>query len=112
VTRTLTLNVRAGVALSVFPHETSVGQEIFFRGRLLAGPVPLDGKQLVLEARSPGGAWIEFQVIRTGSRGRYHAAYRFRLPGPADYQFRALSEAESDYPFATGSSNVVRVHER
>jgi hypothetical protein len=66
----------------------------------------------VLEARSPGGAWIEFSVIRTGPRGRFHGSYRFRFPGPADYQFRAVSEPESDYPFAAGSSNVVGVHER
>ena len=78
----------------------------------LAGPIPPAGKQLVLEARSPGGAWIEFNVIRTGPRGHFRAVYRFRFPGPADYQFRALSEAESDYPFAAGASNVVGVHER
>jgi hypothetical protein len=103
--------VRAGVALGVSPHTTSVGQQIFFSGRLLGGPVPPAGKQLVLEARSPGGAWIEFNVVRSGAHGRFHASYRFRFPGPADYQFRALSEPESDYPFAAGASNVVGVHE-
>jgi hypothetical protein len=111
-TRALQLSVRAGVALGVSPHTTSVGHEIFFNGRLLAGPVPPDGKQLVLEARSPGGGWIEFNLVRSGPRGRFHAAYRFRFPGPADYQFRAVSESESDYPFAAGASNVVGVHER
>jgi hypothetical protein len=108
----LELNVRAGIAVGVSPQTTSVGQEIFFHGRLLAGPVPTAGKQLVLEARSPGGGWIEFKVIRTAPRGRFRATYRFRFPGPADYQFRAVSEPESDYPFAGGASNVVRVHER
>jgi hypothetical protein len=28
------------------------------------------------------------------------------------YQFRVLCEAEADYPFAAGSSNVVGVYER
>ena len=74
--------------------------------------MPPVGKQLVLEARSPGGPWIEFQVIRTNARGRFRASYRFKFPGPADYQFRAVSEPESDYPYATGASNVVAVHER
>ena len=111
-TRTLTLKVRAGIALSVSPHTTSVGRSIFFRGRLRGGPIPPGGKQLVLEARSPGSAWIEFKVVRTDARGRYRAAYRFKFPGPADYRFRARSEAESDYPFAAGSSNVVGVRER
>jgi hypothetical protein len=110
--RTLGLNVRAGIALGVAPQTASVGHEILFHGRLRAGPIPPAGKQLVLEARSSGGGWIEFKVIRTGPRGRFHAAYRFRFPGPADYQFRAVSEPESDYPFAAGASNVVRVHER
>jgi hypothetical protein len=112
LTRSLVLSVRAGVAMTVSPRTTSVGHEIVFHGRLLGGPVPPAGKQLVLEARSPGGAWIEFSVIRTGPRGRFHGSYRFRFPGPADYQFRAVSEPESDYPFAAGSSNVIGVHER
>jgi hypothetical protein len=111
-TGTLALVVHAGVALSVQPHTTSVGRSIHFSGRLLAGPVPREGKQLVLEARSPGGPWLEFDVVRSGVRGRFHASYRFKFPGPADYQFRALSEPESDYPFAAGASNVVAVHER
>jgi hypothetical protein len=111
-TATLTLSVRAGVALSVAPHTTSVGRSIRFSGRLLGGPVPAGGKPLVLEARSPGGAWLEFDVIRSDARGRFHAGYRFKFPGPADYQFRVLCEAEADYPFATGASNVVGVFER
>jgi hypothetical protein len=112
VVRTLRLGVRAGVALGVSPHTTSVGGTIFFRGRLRGGPVPPSGKQLVLEARSPGSAWIEFDVVRSDARGRYRASYRFKFAGPADYSFRARSEPESDYPFEAGASNVVAVHER
>jgi hypothetical protein len=111
-TRRLTLTVRAGMTLTISPRTASVGRSIFFRGRLRGGPIPADGKQLVLEARSPGGPWIEFDVIRTDSRGRYHGSYRFKFPGPANYQFRVLSEPESDYPFAAGSSDVVGVQER
>jgi hypothetical protein len=112
VTRTLRLTVRAGIALSVSPHTTSVGRSILFRGRLLGGPVPPSGKQLVLEARSPGSSWIEFDVVRTNARGRYHASYRFKFAGPASYTFRVRCEPESDYPFAAGASNVVAVYER
>jgi hypothetical protein len=111
-TRTLTLNVRAGVVLRVAPRTASVGRSIFFHGRLRGGPVPPDGKQLVLEARSPGGQWLEFRVVRTNAHGRFSASYTFRFPGPARYQFRALSEPESDYPFAAGTSNAVAVRER
>jgi hypothetical protein len=111
-TSTLRLSVRAGIALSVSPHQAHVGSTISFRGRLRGGLVPATGKQLVLEARSPGSPWIEFKVVRTNARGRFHAAYRFKFAGPADYAFRARSEPEADYPFAAGASDVVAVHER
>jgi hypothetical protein len=111
-TRTLTLSVRAGVRLSVAPHTTSVGRSIFLKGVLEGTPLPVGGKQLVLEARSSGGKWIEFATISTGTKGRYRASHRFTFPGPASYQFRVLCKQEADFPFATGSSNVVRVRER
>jgi hypothetical protein len=111
-TRTLTLGVRAGVTLSVAPRVTSVGRSIFFKGVLRGAPLPVGGKQLVLEARSPGGAWMEFDVIRSGAHGRYRASYRFKFPGPARYQFRVLSKQEADFPFLGATSNVVGVAER
>lgn len=111
-TRTLGLIVRAEVRLRVSPHATSVGRSIHFTGALLGGPIPRGGKQVVLEARSPGGTWIEFDVVRTSRKGRFRDFYTFKFPGPVDYRFRALSEGEADFPYATGASNVVRVHER
>ncbi|MEA2313539.1 MAG: hypothetical protein QOI03_231 [Solirubrobacteraceae bacterium] len=111
-TRSLTLAVRAGVSMKISPHTASVGHRITFSGRLLGMPIPRGGKQLVLEARSGGGSWIQFHVIRTDSHGRLRATYRFRLPGPAVYQFRVHSEVEADYPYASGDSNTVTVHER
>jgi hypothetical protein len=110
-TGTLTLRVRAAIALRVSPRTARVGSRIRFEGYLRGGPVPGEGKQLVLEARSPGGPWIEFQVVRTSSRGAFHASYRFKFPGPAVYQFRVRSEPESDYPYAAGASNRVTVQE-
>lgn len=112
VAQTLALSVKAGVRLSVAPHVTSVGRSIFFKGVLEGAPLPAGGKQLVLEARSPGGAWIEFDVIRTGAKGRYRANYRFKFPGPARYQFRVLSKYEADFPFSEAPSNMVGVRER
>jgi FlaG/FlaF family flagellin (archaellin) len=112
VTETLTLSVRAGVTLQIAPRVSSVGRSIHFSGRLRGGPVPRGGKLLVLEARSPGGTWLEFDVVRSDARGVYRASYRFKFPGPANYQFRVVCEAEADYPFATGSSRVVGVFER
>ncbi len=111
-TALLALTVKAGLRLTISPPRTSPGGRIYFNGRLLGGPVPPSGKLLVLEARSGGGRWIKFEVVRSGPRGRYHASYRFRFPGPARYQFRVLSEPEADYPYGVGASNVVAVYER
>ncbi len=111
-TGTLTLKVRAAVALRITPRIATVGESIYFNGRLRGRPIPASGKQLVLEARSPGGSWIEFKVVRTDLKGRYRASYRFKFPGPAYYQFRVVCEPESDYPYAGGSSRVVAVRER
>jgi hypothetical protein len=112
VAHTLSLKVRPAIALRVSPHTTSVGHRIRFDGQLSGGPIPRGGKQLVLEAGSPGSRWIEFKVVRTDTHGNFHASYRFKFPGPVIYRFRARSEPESDFPFAGGSSNVVAVRER
>jgi hypothetical protein len=108
----LELTVPARLTLRVTPRTSHAGGTIAFAGTLLGAPLPRGGKQLVLEARSPGAPWRQFQVLSTAARGRYRATYRFRLPGPIVYQFRAVSRLEADFPFATGSSNVVRVRER
>ncbi len=110
--RTLTLTVPAALPLRIAPRTVPSEGAIRFSGRLLGGPLPAGGKQLVLEARAPGGRWLEFHVIRTGAHGRFAFLYRFRLPGPARYQFRVLCEPEADFPFAAGASNVVGVFER
>lgn len=107
----LTLRVHAGIALLVEPHVTSVGHSIYFSGVVHGAPIPPGGKQLVLEASS-GGEWIEFHTIRTDSRGRYRASYRFKFSGPVTYRFRATSRYEADFPYLDGSSNVVGVYER
>jgi hypothetical protein len=109
---TMTLTVPAALRLHISPRTAASAGAIHFSGRLLGGPIPPGGKQLVLEARSPGGPWIEFHVIRTHAGARFAYLYRFHLPGPANYQFRVLSEEEADFPFATGVSNVVGVFER
>jgi len=111
-TASLTLLVHAGMRFSVSPHVTAVGHVITFDGTMHGTPIPVGGKQIVLEARAPGSAWIEFQVIRTNAKGRFSAQYRFRFAGPATYQFRAVSEFEADFPFLGGASNIVQVFER
>lgn len=111
-TRTLGLTVDAGVRLSVAPHTTSVGHTIRFNGTLLGAPKPKGGKPMILEARSPGGPWIEFDVVRANAKGRFEDAYTFKFAGPVSYTFRAVSEAEADFPYAAGASDLVHVFER
>jgi len=108
----LTLRVHAGIRLRIAPRITSVGHTIHFTGVLHGLPIPEEGKQLVLEARSGRGEWIQFNTIRTDAEGRYRASYRFKFPGPVTYQFRVLSRFESGFPFLDGASNVIDVHER
>jgi hypothetical protein len=110
-TATLALVVRARVRMTISPHTASVGRRIVFRGSLQGRPVGT-GPLVVLEARSPGGAWLKFDVVHSNRSGRFSSSYRFRFAGPATYLFRALSEQEAAYPFAPSTSNVVIVHER
>jgi hypothetical protein len=109
---TLRLAVDAKLKMKVTPRTAHAGQRIAFTGTLLGAPLPPGGKQLVLEARAPGGTWRQFQVLATRKHGRFKATYRFRLSGPVTYAFRAVSRKEADFPYATGASNTVRVHER
>jgi hypothetical protein len=110
-TAVLTLRVHAGIALKITPRTSSAGHKIFFSGVLHGAPIPEDGKQLVLEAHSGHGEWIQFNTIHTDTKGRYRASYRFKFPGPITYQFRVISRLEADFPFLEGASNVVTVHE-
>ncbi len=107
---TLDLNVHAGLAFDITPHIASVGRKIYFNGMLHGAPIPPGGKQLVLEASS-GGEWVKFNTITTNAKGRFHASYRFKYPGPVTYHFRVVSPHEADFPFLDGSSNRVSVRE-
>ncbi|HEY1689731.1 MAG TPA: hypothetical protein VGF95_12810 [Solirubrobacteraceae bacterium] len=110
--KTLTLHVKAGVQLHVTPTTTAAGKAIALSGRVLGGPIPQGGKQVVLEARSKGTRWLQFKVLHTGRDGRFHASHRFRLPGPIRYRFRAICPHEADFPFLAGGSKAVGVFER
>jgi hypothetical protein len=108
-TASVRLRVRAGLRLAIHPRRASQGQTIRFSGRLLGGPLPRGGKQVVLMARASRGAWVRFNVVRTDRRGRFRTTYRFQQPGAALYRFRALSLSEAAYPYLAGGSNIVGV---
>jgi hypothetical protein len=111
-TASVRLRVRAGLRLAIHPRRASRGQAIRFSGRLLGGPLPRGGKQVVLMARASRGAWVRFNVVRTDRLGAFRAVYRFQQPGAALYRFRALSLSEAAYPYLAGGSNVVKVRKR
>jgi hypothetical protein len=115
VTAALALTVPASLSLRVTPRSSHAGGTIRFSGNLHGAPLPHGGKQLVLEARVAGpghSSWRQFRVLTTAAHGAFRASYRFRLPGPVTYQFRAVSPHEADFPYATGASNLVSVRER
>jgi hypothetical protein len=109
---TLRLSVRAGVRLRVTPRTAARGRTVRISGRLVGRPLPLKGKVVELQARSPGAPWITFRTIRASRRGRFATRYTFHRGGPAVYLMRARVRAADDYPYATGSSHAVRVDVR
>jgi hypothetical protein len=111
-TASVRLRVRAGLHLAIHPRRARQGQAIRFAGRLLGGPLPRGGKQVVLMARASHGAWVRFNVVRTDGGGHFRTVYRFRQAGAALYRFRALSLSEAAYPYLAGGSNVVEVRKR
>ena len=110
--RVLALKVQAGARLTVTPRLATRGQTVRLRGRLAGRPLPVGGKVVELQARSPGQAWLTFRTVRTTRRGRFATSYIFRRGGPALYEMRARVRATDDYPFATGFSRAVRVRVR
>lgn len=111
-TASVRLRVRAGLHLAIHPRRAKQGQAIHFDGRLLGGPMPRGGKQVVLLARASRGGWVRFNVVRTDGGGRFRTIYRFRQAGATLYRFRALSLSEAAYPYLAGGSNVVAVRKR
>jgi hypothetical protein len=111
-TASVRLRVRAGLHLAIHPRRARQGQAIHFDGRLLGGPLPRGGKQVVLLARASRGGWVRFNVVRTDGGGRFRTVYRFRQAGATVYRFRALSLSEAAYPYLAGGSNVVKVRKR
>ena len=106
--RLLTLKVRAGTSIHAGPRALRNGQTVRFRGNV-AGRIPRGGVQLVLQAQA-GRKWLTFRSIRTDSKGRWKAAYRFRRTfRPTRFTFRARILRDNAFPFEPGVSRRVRV---
>lgn len=109
--RNVRLNVRAGVTLRA-TKRVRRGGRARFSGRLLGKPIPRVGKLIDLQAFD-GGRWRTFKTTRANRTGRYRASYRFtRTTAPRTFRFRARARREARYPYALGTSKVVRVRVR
>jgi hypothetical protein len=110
--RDVRVNVRAGVTLRARPKRVPRGGRVRFRGRLLGKPIPSVGKLIDLQAFD-GGRWRTFETTRANRKGRFRARYRFtRTFSPRTFRFRARARREARYPYALGTSKVVRVRVR
>jgi hypothetical protein len=102
--------VRAGVTLAPTRRSLQNGETVVFKGHLLGAPIPSQGKLLALQANTSHG-WRTFATPRaSGHDGRW--TYRYHFTGTAvtsRYAFRVVAPAEAGYPYASGTSPVVRV---
>ncbi len=68
---------------------------------------------MVIYALGGARSRIPVATVRADSRGRFRYRYRFTNSSPGTtYRFRATMHAQRAYPYATGSSTVVRVRIR
>ncbi len=96
-TATLELDVHAGLTLHIAPRVTSVGRKIFFSGVLHGAPIPLGGKQLVLEASS-GGEWIQFDTLGTNAKGPLPRELSLQVSRSSDLQVPRNLPSRSGLP--------------
>ncbi|CAB4943937.1 unannotated protein [freshwater metagenome] len=90
------------------------GQSVHFRGRVLGGHLPADGRELELQGYNPlKGRWqpVRTEGLRCDRYGWWHASYRFTatVGGSVTYRFRLRVAPRPDHPFAEGRSRVVAV---
>ena len=85
------------------------GDSVLFRGRVRTGPIPTAGKLIEVQAYFRR-QWRTFSTVRSDSQGRWEFPYEFGgTTGRVRYRFRVLLPVEGGYPFATGTSPVIRV---
>jgi hypothetical protein len=111
--RSLALRVRAAVSLIAAPRQLSTGESVTLSGRVRAGAarIPARGKLLTIQYLDrAGGRWRPALIVRTGSRGRFKARYRFRyVTDAARIRLRATAPPEAGWPYVSGSSAPVTV---
>ncbi len=106
--RRLRIDVPAPVTFAT-ARRVVAGRPALFRGRVRGGSIPRGGKLVEIQAHFRG-RWRTISTARTRRGGRWRFVYVFRGAGrAATYRLRARVPAETGYPFASGTSQPVRV---
>lgn len=113
VSATATLLVRPAIKLQIDPRRVRNHHTIIWTVTVLGGPFPPQGITLDTQVKIEG-KWKTFDetVLHKEGTSRLYK-YRFRKTHrPATYPFRLAMPAtgSGDYPYTSGTSNVVRVH--
>lgn len=107
-----TIKVRPRIELQILPRTVRNGHLVTWSGRILGGPFPEQGVTLETQVKS-GKHWMPFAQLIVRREGDFGYSYRFlRTTTPTTYALRVALPAtgSGEYPYAFGSSNVVRVH--
>lgn len=111
ITATAAIKVRPKIELQILPRTVHNHHVITWSGRILGGPFPEQGVTLYTEVKI-GTRWMPFDELIVPREGGFGYSYRFlRTTTPTTYAFRVALPAtgSGEYPYAFGSSNVVRV---
>jgi hypothetical protein len=113
VSATATLLIRPAIKLQIDPRRVRNHHTITWTVTVLGGPFPPQGITLDTQVKIEG-KWKTFDEAVLHKEGtsrlyKYHFRKTYR---PATYPFRLAMPAtgSSDYPYTSGTSNVVRVH--
>jgi hypothetical protein len=109
-TATISLGVRAGIALRLSPRHVRNGQKISFRGRLRGGPAR-KGTRVTIDVIVPDARRrVPIGNVKADGRGRFAFGYRFRRTlVKARYRFKARLTAQPGYPYSGAMSRRVSV---
>jgi hypothetical protein len=103
------LVVQGKIDLRLSPRRVRWGATIQIRGRVRGGYIPRYGEVVFIWVRWRRGS-TEIGSLYTTQDGRFRATYTFhRGRGTEHYRLWASTGRESDYPYAPGRSNSVRV---
>ncbi len=100
----MVVRVRAAASLAV----TLRGVDVRYRGRVVSGPMPANGKLVIVQGRAKGGAWQTFASPRTNRAGAFTGRYRLKVRNPGrKLQFRVRVVTESGFAYLAGTSRTV-----